>query len=172
MIIKIRDKINFDVVVEHRSTTVLRWIYYGMYGKEFIGDIFKIHSWGISISSNKDYRSFIIKRNSIDRFYDGFTAFTTRILKQNIDINVFVEKIYEWQHHAHFNVYLEPINYDNKIIINYNDKIKLINIIQDAYKFLLPSHMLNYYDQKKYVTNQVLTKNSIKIIDHFYNSCS
>ena len=114
MIIKVRtNNIGFDVVPEHRSTTILNWIYYLENDEVASIDKFDLHWLYMTQTEPESWSGdvFYMDRDVIERFRDGYAAYAIRHLASIPTISKFLENIntYETSDKENFDLYLDKL---------------------------------------------------------------
>ena len=118
MKIKVRTKVlGFDVVIEHRSTTILNWIYFLEFGYVFKENKFELHKYFIKNQENELLNSnnvnvYYLDRNVIERFRDGYASFVYRHMDTKPNINEFIKNLdyYKSLNPKFFNIYLDILD--------------------------------------------------------------
>ncbi len=147
MIIKVRtDTIGFDIVPEHRSTSILNWIYYLENDRVALFDKMHLH-WFYATQAEPESWSgdiFYMDRDVIERFRDGYAAYAIRHLDSIPPINEFIENIdtYETNDKENFDGYLDKITPVGSYttVYNYDEAEDLRTMLETRYgKIIDPS---------------------------------
>lgn len=185
MKIKIRTKVvGFDIVPEHRSTSVLNWIYFLETGSVFNGNKFELHLYFIKSDITKKYQGdiYYIDRDVVDRFKDGYASFVSRHLQHSVgyDINNFIENIYYYRNidPKNFDIYLDVLNSDGYTkVYDYNEIEKVRDLLEKLYNKKIDNsircmHLDPHGDEIsifEQLRNQKITNKNLQYIMNYYS---
>lgn len=188
MKIKVRTKLlGFDVVPEHRSTSVLNWIYFLETGSIFNGNKFELHHYFINLDIEKEYKGdiYYIDRDIVERFKDGYASFVYRHLGNFVghDINQFIENIdyYRNINPKCFDIYLDVLNNNGYTkIFDYNEIEKVRDFLERLYNKKIDSNIryihLNPHGDEIFVfeklKNQKIKPENLERIINYYSQTS
>tara|TARA_B100000508_G_C11460980_1_gene279241 strand:+ start:246 stop:794 length:549 start_codon:yes stop_codon:yes gene_type:complete len=139
MIIKVRtNNIGFDVVPEHRSTTILNWIYYLENDEVASIDKFDLHWLYMTQTEPESWSGdvFYMDRDVIERFRDGFASYAIRHLDSIPTISKFLENIdtYETSDKENFDLYLDKLTLGSYAkVYNYDEIEDLRTMLETRY---------------------------------------
>lgn len=171
MIIQVRtNNIGFDVVPEHRSTTILNWIHYLENDEVWSDDKIGLHDHYMALDPPADWSGdvFYMTRDVADRFKDGYASFVSRHLTDNPNINTFIENLdyYEKNYPWEFNVYLDVLTLGSyTTTYNYDQVEDLRTMLETRYNKTIDSSIRDMHTQPHGDGDEFLTLRDQSISD-------